>query len=693
VRAIVYPATIFLSAVLLFLVQPIVAKQILPWFGGSASVWTTCLFFFQLLLLVGYSYAHALTRWASPRRQVIIHCLLLAVSLASLPVIASAAWKAGDGEPALRILALLASVVGLPYFLLATTSPLVQAWYARSMGSPYRLFALSNAASLLGLLAYPFLLEPAMTTATQAWLWSAGYVLFVLLCGAAAWASLGTVVASAAPGGDGDPLIPEDATAPASPVTVAATVSWIMLAALGSLALVSVTAFISQSIASIPLIWIVPLTIYLITFIIAFDGRIPVHGWPVAVPALVLAGAMIVARQSEDFISNFPLSLPLFLAGLFFVCLLCHGELAASKPHPRRLTYFYLMVSLGGALGSLGGSVLAPAVLNGDFELPLILTAVGFAFAWQIRRGPEPVISVAVALVAASVMLGMSVKSIHDQIKGTRLLARNFYASLRVMDTGEDKVRRRQLEHGGIEHGAQFLDPARRHTPLTYYGPRSGIGLAIARQRELAAGRPLSVGVVGLGAGTLAAWGEPDGKVKFYEINPRVLSIANSEFFFLADAMAGKTQVETALGDARLVMEREPPQRFDVLAVDAFSGDAIPMHLLTREAIAIYRRHVAEGGVLAIHISNKFVELGPAVGALARDAKLDARVVDHDAEEDDEDGQNASSWVILPLAAAWWDGGAAAGKAKPLSVPDGQAVWTDDFNNLAAAVRLPRRDE
>ena len=281
------------------------------------------------------------------------------------------------------------------------------------------------------------------------------------------------------------------------------------------------------------------------------------------------------------------------------------------------------MVSLGGALGSLGGSVLAPAVLNGDFELPLILTAVGFAFAWQIRRGPEPVISVVVALVAASAMLGMSVKSIHDQIKGTRLLARNFYASLRVMDTGEDKVRRRQLEHGGIEHGAQFLDPARRHTPLTYYGPRSGIGLAIARQRELAAGRPLSIGVVGLGAGTLAAWGEPEGKVKFYEINPRVLSIANSEFFFLTDAMASKTQVETALGDARLVMEREPPQRFDVLAVDAFSGDAIPMHLLTREAMAIYRRHVAEGGVLAIHISNKFVDARP--GGRRSGARCQAR--------------------------------------------------------------------
>jgi hypothetical protein len=693
VRAIVYPTTIFLSALLLFLVQPIIAKQILPWFGGSASVWTTCLFFFQLLLLVGYAYAHALTRWASPRRQVNIHGALLVVSLVSLPVIASVAWREGEGEPVVRILALLGSVVGLPYFLLATTGPLVQAWYARSMGSPYRLFALSNAASLLGLLAYPFLLEPYLTTAVQAWLWSAGYGLFVVLCGVAAWASLGTVAPPAAAASDGDPLIPEDAGAPAAPLTAAATISWIVLAALGSLALVSVTAFISQNIAAIPLIWIVPLTIYLITFIIAFDGHIPVHGWPVAVPALILAGAMIIARQQEDFVSNFPLSLPLFLAGLFFVCLLCHGELAASKPHPRRLTYYYLMVSLGGALGSLGGSVLAPALLNGDFEMPLILTAIGLAFAWQIRRGPEPVISVVIALVAATALLGMSAKSIYDQVKGTRLLARNFYASLRVMDTGEQNLRRRQLEHGGIEHGAQFLDPTRRAMPITYYGPRSGIGLAIAHQRELAAGRPLSIGVVGLGTGTVAAWGEPGGKVKFYEINPRVLAIANSEFFFLADATAGKIEVTTAMGDARLVMEREPPQRFDVLAVDAFSGDAIPMHLLTREAIAIYRKHVVENGVLAIHISNKFVELGPPVGALARDAKLDARLVDHDADDADDEAQNASSWVILPLDAKWWESGTVAERTKPLTAPDGQPVWTDDFNNLVAALRLPRRDE
>ena len=335
-----FQVSIVLSAFLLFLVQPIIAKQILPWFGGSASVWNTCLFFFQFVLLLGYIYAHALIRWATVRQQTVIHLVLLSLSLLSLPVIASATWRIGHGDPALRILLLLSTTVGLPYFLLSATSPLLQAWYFRTKSTPYRLFALSNAASLVGLLAYPFVLEPELTTPRQAKLWSAGFVVFAVTCAVVAVLSARVSIrrpeAGATKSGN-------DAALP----TVAQQVAWVILSALGSLALVSVTSFVARNIASMPLIWVVPLAIYLITFVLAF-GRGQYRGWPIAGPALILGLLMAASYQNEVWIS--PLwSLPIFMAGLFCVCLYCHGELAASKPDPSHLTAFYILVSLCGA--------------------------------------------------------------------------------------------------------------------------------------------------------------------------------------------------------------------------------------------------------------------------------------------------------------------------------------------------------
>jgi predicted O-methyltransferase YrrM len=691
--------TIVISAFLLFLVQPIIAKQILPWFGGSANVWTTCLFFFQFVLLLGYIYAHALVRWVSPKQQAAVHITLLLLSCMSLPVLASSEWKGGTSPPSVTILLLLASTVGHPYFLLSTTSPLLQAWYARTTSTPYRLFALSNAASLAGLLAYPFLLEPRLTTWQQAAFWSVGYLAFVVSCGAVAAMSARhhpAVEITAKQDSSGKPTRSEALT-------------WVVLAALGSLTLISVTSSVSQNIASMPLIWVVPLALYLITFILAF-GPGTYRGWPVAGPALILAFIMVAGYRSE-WVEELYFSLPLFMAGLFLVCLYCHGELAATKPSPRYLTGFYILVSLGGAAGSLGGSFMAPALLRGDFEMPITLAAVAAVFAcksWKEQNLSRWAGAGAAALlvITASVQIGLEVSE-------AQTLKRNFYSSLRVLDTGEGKDALRRLEHGRTEHGAQYLSAERRREPLSYYGRTSGVALALSRAREVSEGRPLAVGLIGLGAGALAAYGEPGDRFRFYEINPQVVEIAKSHFTYLADSQA---QVSVELGDARLVLEKEQPQLFDVIIVDAFSGGAIPVHLLTREGLLAYLRHLAPSGVLLFHISNWYVDLEPALHRLALEERLEAKIVSdepgsdeenvgtpesskgeepdeeeegEEEEEDSDDSLSESDWVLMYKEPQWMGSASQLSKrATPLAPPQQGPAWTDEFNTILSAIRL-----
>jgi predicted O-methyltransferase YrrM len=346
------------------------------------------------------------------------------------------------------------------------------------------------------------------------------------------------------------------------------------------------------------------------------------------------------------------------------------------------------MISAGGALGSLSGSVLAPALLSGYFELPMTLAAVAFAFLWQVRDKAR--ISILAASAVAVALLGLAAWQISDEIRGARLLARNFYSSLRVVDTADGDEPLRRLEHGGIEHGSQYLSPARRREPISYYSKSSGIGIAIAYQRARV-GKPLSIGVVGLGAGVIAAYGEAGGKMRFYEINPQVIDIAHREFTFLSDSPA---ETSVALGDARLVLDRESPRNFDILAIDAFSGDAIPMHLLTREAIAIYCRHLAKGGILAFHITNKFVALATPIAATANSEHLDVRMVADDPEQADEKGSalSASDWLLITADPSGWKNGEIGRVATTVLLTGTETVWTDEFNNLISALRLPEAD-
>ena len=674
-----YAITIFVSAFLLFLVQPVMAKQILPWFGGSAAVWTTCLVFFQTALLAGYAYCDLTVRRLGPRRQMQLHSVLLVASLAVLPIIPGAQWKPlGSESPSWLILGMLAATIGLPYFLLSTTSPLVQVWFARARpgASPYRLFALSNLASMLALVGYPFLLEPWSPTRAQAIGWSVGYALFVVLCVGAGWASLRAHAAAAlSPPVTGD----SDGEAPAdeAPPTATRQLLWCALAATGSLLLLGVSNHITQNVASVPLLWIVPLAIYLLTFILCFDAT----GWyqrPTFLAMLAAGlGVMAWTLADPDLAHELALQVGVFCAGLFLACMFCHGELVRLKPAPRHLTRFYLMISLGGAGGSVLVGIVAPLVLPAHFELAGGLVVCAALLLWQVRR--DMLVFPALAAAGLLFAIGCAVWSIHEFYDRTIVSARNFYGVLRVQEFGTETSRRRSLVHGTILHGSQNLDPELRREPTSYYTQTSGIGRLIETLHPRV--EPLRVGIIGLGAGTLATYGAKGDVYRFYDINPDVITIARRDFTFLADSAA---TIETALGDARLNLEREPPQRFDVLAIDAFSSDAIPVHLITSEAVAVYKRHLAPGGVIAFHVTNRFLNLIPVVEALAAAHGLH---VIHIADDGPGTLASRSDWLLLSENKDLLDKPELAEFATEIVPRRDWRLWTDDFNNIVQVLK------
>ena len=672
---ILYALTIVVSAFLLFQVQPVIAKIILPWFGGSAAVWTTCLLFFQVVLLLGYLYAHATVRYLKPRMQMLVHAGLLLVSAAVLPIYPNASWKpSGTEDPSLRILGLLAVTVGLPYFLLSTTGPLLQAWYARRYKGaiPYRLYALSNAGSMFALLSYPVLFEPVYTTHEQALIWSVSYVVFAALCALTAFRS-GTAVAAETP------VELEGAHKP----TAAQYWMWMGLAACASILLLAITNHMSQNIAAIPFLWILPLSIYLLSFILCFEGS----GWYRRTPYLqllaVALGSMAYAMSSEQE-GSLPIKvmLPLFAMGLFTCCMVCHGELARMKPHPRYLTHFYVMVSVGGAVGGILVALVAPHVFNTFYEMPLGLALCAVLVVIVLKQDPEltwfqnfrqpaPLMAAAVT-VALCTYLGLQIRQ--DE-QGTRVLVRNFYGGLKVKDSGPetrlDSVR--SLTHGTINHGEEFLNPTRRDLPTTYYGPNTGVGVAI-RDKEKKG--PIRVGVIGLGTGTISAYGRAGDYYRFYEINPLVPRITRTEFHFVGDS---KAKVDIAMGDARLSLEREQPENFDVLAVDAFSSDSIPVHLLTRQAMDLFFRHLKPDGILAVHISNRYLDLQPVIRGEAQATGKLARLVDTD--DDDSQDVFGATWVLVVSPAVGFDK-EILNASTELETTRRVRLWTDDFSNL-----------
>ena len=673
VLEILYAATVFLSAFLLFQIQPIIAKMILPWFGGSSAVWSTCMLFFQAMLLFGYLYAHWLQGRSTARRQALTHIALLALSLLALPIVADPSWKPSPGDnPSLRILGLLLVTVGLPYFLVSTTSSLLQAWYARTHAGvvPYRLFALSNFASMLALVSYPLLVEPLLPTRMQGRAWSIAYVGFAILCGATAWfgarrKGVGEVDRRA---------IETSANADAAP-SAGLRILWVALAACASTLLLGVTTYLTQDVAAVPFLWILPLVVYLLSFIVCFEAP-RLYSRRLYIPlAAVALGAIGYWLSPYRGIQHIVPTICVFTSSLFICCMVCHGELAVRKPHPRRLTGFYVMISLGGAAGGLFVGLLAPNFFNAYYEFPIGLAMCAALIAILIPRPRSLWLRAvpAILLCGYIVLLGTGVR---ENLNGYRVVKRNFYGQLRVDDHEEETEGSdfRRLSHGVINHGEQILSDEHRRDPITYFCPQSGIGRAMsARQR----GVPQRIGVLGLGCGTLAAYGQPGDTYRIYEINPLVVQLANKEFSYLRDTPA---KVEVVLGDGRLSLEREPSQQFDVLVMDAFSGDSVPVHLITREAFEIYFRHLKPGGILAVNITNAYLDLRPI---MERAATHFGKLAIHYADfAFDSLVCFPSDWMLIVAPSMRESAPGLVGVGQALAPSPKFRLWTDDFSNM-----------
>lgn len=675
--------TIFLSAFLLFQVQPMIAKMILPWFGGTAAVWATCLLFFQVTLLLGYGYAHGLVRRLPPARQWMLHAGLLAIAVFLLPVTPDEAWKPVDpSAPAWRILGLLAATIGLPYFLLSTTGPLIQAWYVQKHpgGIPYRLFALSNLGSMLALLSYPPLIEPNLTLRQQSFTWSAGFAVFALLCAYTGWHSRGAATAFAV---GADPEQASPAEAPAAPSSGLMGL-WVALAAAATMLLMTVTSHMSMDVAPIPFLWVLPLALYLLTFIIAFDA----DGWyrrPVFLGLLPVAlGVMcwlLMSDPTERPEMKFVLAL--FSLAFFLACMVCHGELARLKPHPAHLTVFYFMISLGGALGGVFVALIAPAAFNANYEFPIAIVfcaIVVTATLYFEKESPfrrELLGWPSIGLVTlASLIAGVNARIVRDMVSGNIAVVRNFYGEMSVRQYGDpyEWDSYRTLVHGAINHGEQYTHPGRRREPAAYYCKDAGIALAV-NARPI--GTPQKIAVIGLGTGTLAAYARPGDFYRFYEINPLVEGIANEYFTYLKDTEA---VTEISLGDARLSLEREAPQNYDVIAVDAFSSDSIPVHLLTIEAMRLYFRHLKPDGILGVHISNRYVDLEPVVARAAAELGRRAWLV---TTQDNDDGScYGTNWVLLTAREELLETEEFRVNGREAVPPAWMRLWTDDYSNV-----------
>ncbi|HSV57828.1 MAG TPA: fused MFS/spermidine synthase [Variovorax sp.] len=659
-----FAGTIFTSAFLLFLVQPLIAKQILPWFGGSAAVWSICLVFFQVLLLAGYAYSDAVTRRLSARAQARLHVALLLTSLAFLPIVTNPRWKpAGAEDPTLWILGLLLFTIGLPYFLLSTTGPLLQSWLTRTPwgAQVYRYFSLSNLASLGALLCYPVLIEPYSTLLHQALGWSWGYALFVLLCAATALYAVRHAGPAAA-----------TAAAPTAPAPrLGVQLLWLVLPALGSWLLLAFSNHLTQNVAAIPFLWVLPLSVYLFTFVLCFESE----RWyrrAFFLPAGALTLLLCAFGLQHNIGFDLDTALPIYVGGLFVLCMFLHGETARLRPAPAYLTRFYLMLSLGGAIGGIGVGLVAPHVLPAYYELGLGLVLVALAGA-AVLRGLRFGLVGGLALAACcGAFLALQV---HTDFTQSRVVIRNFYGTLVTLDTRRENPRDnvRQMYHGSVKHGEQFLAAERRREPTSYYGASSGFALALAEAPQ----GPRRVGVIGLGAGVMAAYSRPGDVYRVYEINPQVFDLADREFSFLADSPAG---IERVLGDARLALEREAPQRFDLLAVDAFSGGSVPMHLVTAQAMTVYLRHTQPEGVIAFNVTNRRLALAPVVEQVATSLGLHAVLVHDEAQHSSY--LRTTDWMLVARRPEVLARDSIRLASTPVTPIAGLKPWTDDFNNL-----------
>lgn len=691
-----YAISIFVSAFLLFQIQPMISKYILPWFGGTPAVWSTALLFFQVLLAGGYAYAKWLTGKRAPQEQGLIHMGTLGLSLIFLgttasiwksPITPDPSWRPPSVDlPILQALKILGAAVGIPYFLLATNNPLMQAWFSRDHPerSPYRLYALSNLGSLLALVSYPVLVEPNLTLNTQAKLWSAGFVLFALLGLYGAYQTY-TLRQTDRP----QAQTPEERAGRPKPGWDT-KVLWALLPACASILLMAISNQITQEVAAIPFLWVLPLTIYLLSFILTFDSeRWYSRTW--FLPALAVTSGFFIWTINWKPDITYLTELGIYSGLLFTACMIAHGELVKLRPHPNQLTSFYLMVSVGGALGGLFVNLIAPFIFTGYFELQwgvflcwLLLGAVMLQHKDEkekpwLQRGSLILTGILTVLVGYYM-----ISSVQSFSSGTFYQRRNYYGVLRVKDQNrnDETYRAYTMVHGTILHGYQLTHPDLKHLPTAYYTEESGAGVTLLRHPK----RPgnLRVGILGLGVGAQAAYAQPGDTFRFYEINPAVIELAKGEGGYFSYLLDARGEVSVVPGDARLSLERElemgQNQQFDVLVLDVFTGDSIPVHLLTREAFVVYLTHLAPDGVLALDITNIHLDLQPIILTIAEEFKLEYAIIYHGG--DNLRSEN-SLWAILSRNKRFMSIPLISTRKRTVQeLPTNFHLWTDDHSNL-----------
>ncbi len=664
-----FGGTVFLASFLLFLVEPIAAKQLLPVFGGSAAVWLTCLVFFQTALVGAYAYAHWLTQ--SGRWKLHFSLLLIAAASAVLWGLIKSNPHGSAEHPFLAILITLTLSIGLPFLALGATSPLIQVWISRlaAAGVPYRIFALSNLASLLALGLYPTLIEPHSTLRIQRLAWCGGFAGFAVISAIVAWrVQSGTQSARTEP--ESEAGLPK--------TTVGRKLLWFLLPMAAAMQLTAVTSHLSANVAAIPLLWILPLGVYLLTIIAAFEFPRFIHRGILTRFLVVMLASLGYMLLQVDATLPLRISITFFLVELLVACLFCHAEAYALRPkRPSETTLFYLIFAAGGAAGSFLVAIASPLIFSFNYDLALsfLITAVlALTISWSSGWGQRLLWS------TASLLLMILVFRIHSAYRwDTPVAVRNFYGSLRVKQNYTDGYMVRTLTSGTIQHGTQIFSPALKTTPTTYYAEDSGVGLTL---RFCCLGRPRNIGVIGLGAGTVAAYGRSGDRIRFYEINPAVRPIAEHLFTYIRDSGA---QITFAKGDARSSLAHEEPQNFDVLVIDAFSGDAIPLHLLTTQALAVYQRHIVPNGVLALHVSNQYVDLEPEIFQLSKASGMEAMTVWNPKNE--SRGEFSSTWVIVTNNDLFFQQPQVAGRVRPPHENLAVRPWTDDYSSLVPILR------
>ena len=732
-----FATTLFLSSLLMFAIEPIVARTVLPILGGTPMVWNTCVLFFQILLLAGYAYAHGVARWLGRRRARVAYGVVLLLPFLTLPFsIGPDAQPPADGNPIGWLLLALAKSIGLPFFALAATAPILQRWFADtdhpSAADPYFLYTASNLGSLLSLVMYPVLVEPMLRLWTQNQLWTIGYAVFVIAAGLAVAAGRRRT----APENHATMEALSTADVATAPLTWQRRATWIVLAFIPSSLMLGVTTYFSTDVAPVPLFWIAPLALYLLTFVVAFGARSaqstqstrPAASWSIADRFMPLVILPLVVLMVAD--SRFPLgvAIALHLAAFAMAAVVCHRRLAADRPETIHLTEFFFWIAFGGMLGGVFNTLAAPLLFNGIIEYPLVLV-----LALAARRGDPArsgsdwsmknfAIPAGIGALTAGLLvwlhhghygttafiagLGLLALPVYAQSRrplrfaasvGILLVAgwftadaqdlyvsRTFFGVYRVANGGTNNAYH-TLMHGTTLHGMQAVDPARQGESLTYYHREGPIGQAFEALPPSMTERP--VAAVGLGVGSLAAYRKPGQPWTFYEIDPEVERIARTDKYFTYLRACGD-DCRVLLGDARLSLARVPQHSYGLMILDAFSSDAIPVHLMTREAVALYLSRLVPGGVLAFHISNRHLNLAPVLAQIAASHGLAIRQQVHKVDPARTPAVLASWWIVMAQHDS--DLGPLASDARWTipRIPASTPLWTDDFSNIFSVLNL-----